>query len=102
MRHLCYAKMMRASRLVRGLNTIVAKPMLRHRTRPLIALGLAAAMLALTGCSTAQQLPYPKFSSVKRVTKKILTREEKDAAVQEMTLERTKQQKQAGQAPDAR
>jgi hypothetical protein len=59
-------------------------------------------MLALTGCSTAQQIPYPKFSSVKRVTKKLLTNEEKEAAIQQMTLERSKQREQAGQAPDER
>lgn len=103
MRRMCYAEWFRAFMSGgRGLNTTVANGMPRHRTRSLIALGLAATMLALSGCSAAQQIPYPKFSGVKRVTKKLLTREEKEAAIEEMTLERNKQRAQTGEPGEQR
>lgn len=60
-----------------------------------MAVAMAAALAGLGGCSVAPTLPYPKFSSVKRITKKLLTNEEKDAAIQDLTLEQKQHREQA-------
>lgn len=47
-----------------------------------------AISFAVAGCgATETAIPYPKISSVKRITKKILSREEQDKAIEDMTLE---------------
>lgn len=66
--------------------------------KPVRIIGLGTALLALAGCSAAESIPYPKFSSVKRITKRVLTREEKDEAIRELTAEQQRHQKQAKQA----
>lgn len=98
MRRMCYVKFARAFMSgIWGPCITVANAMPGHRARPLIAVALASAALALAGCGAAERIPYPKFSSVSKVTKKLLTREEKDAAIEEMTLERNRQREEAGE-----
>lgn len=71
--------------------------MLRIRQKPLMAFMAALVCLSLGACSAAPELPYPKFSSVKRVTKKLLTSEEKNAAIEQMSLEQKQHRQQAEQ-----
>lgn len=68
--------------------------------KPALVVGLGAALLAMAGCSATESVPFPKLSSVKRITKRVLTREEKDEAIRDLTAEQERHQKQAEQAQE--
>lgn len=54
-----------------------------------------AAAVALSGCAATDAIPVPKFSSVKRITKKLLTREEKEAEIRELTMDQRQRREKA-------
>ncbi len=66
-----------------------------HWKKPAMILGLCAALTALAGCAATEAIPFPKLSSVKRITKRVLTREEKDDAIRDLTIEQKKHREEA-------
>lgn len=51
------------------------------------ALALGAAIAISGGCAATEAIPYPKLSAVKKLKDKLLSKEEQDAAIQDMASE---------------
>jgi hypothetical protein len=72
------------------------------RPGPALAFVLAAGFATATAGCGAETIPYPQLSSVKKMTSKLLTREEKDAAIQDLSLEQKRHRSQAEQQLEKR
>jgi len=57
-------------------------------------------VVSFAGCAdtTGLELPYPKLAAVKRIKDKLLTKDEQDAAIQDLSLE---QENHRGKAIEA-
>lgn len=51
-----------------------------------LCLGLLGMFTGITGCAV-ESIPYPRFATVKKLKNKILSREEQDEVIREMTAE---------------
>lgn len=51
-----------------------------------LCLGLLGMCTGITGCAV-ESIPYPRFATVKKLKNKILSREEQDEVIREMTAE---------------
>jgi len=49
-------------------------------------MGLLGMCAGITGCAV-ESIPYPRFATVKKLKNKILSREEQDEVIREMTAE---------------
>ena len=61
--------------------------MYRTLTRTFFVCALGAGVVLAGGCSVTETIPYPKLSSVKKIKQKLLSKDEQDAAIRDMSLE---------------
>lgn len=61
----------------------------------LFSLALAGLAAGLAGCA-AESISYPTLSSVKNIKDRILSREEQEEAIRDLSAEREKQETDAG------
>ena len=70
----------------------ISKPRGKRQTimqifrRLALCLGLLGMCTTITGCAV-ESIPYPRFATVKKLKNKILSREEQDEVIREMTAE---------------
>lgn len=71
--------------------------------------GKTATVLALSGllavsggCAATDAIPYPKLGSIKKVTKSLLSREEKEEAIRELSVEQQNHRARAEQEIEKR
>lgn len=69
--------------------------MIRHLAKLALLLGLCGLLAATGGCASTESLTTPKFSSVKRITKRILTGKEKDKTIEDMSVEQKTHREEA-------
>ena len=56
-------------------------------TRTATALALSGLLVVPGGCAATDAIPYPKLGTIKKVTKRLLSREEKEEAIRELSVE---------------
>lgn len=69
--------------------------MYRTLTKTFGAMALGAVIALTGGCSVTESIPYPKLSSVKKIKQKLLSKDEQDAAIRDMSLEQESHRKDA-------
>ena len=55
-----------------------------RKAAAVLAAGLLAA--ALSGCADSAPLPYPKIEDIERITRKVLTPEEREKAIRDLSM----------------
>ncbi|MDH3579557.1 MAG: hypothetical protein OEM91_02895 [Hyphomicrobiales bacterium] len=69
--------------------------MYRALTKTFLTCVLGAGIALTGGCSVTESIPYPKLSSVKKIKQKLLSKDEQDAAIRDMSLEQQSHRKAA-------
>ncbi len=70
----------------------ISKPRGKRQTimqifrRLALCLGLLGMCTGITGCAV-ESIPYPRFATVKKIKSKILSREEQDEVIRDLTAE---------------
>ena len=52
-----------------------------------VVLALSGMLSVTAGCAATDAIPYPKLGGIKKITKKLLSREEKEEAIRELSME---------------
>lgn len=66
-------------------------------------IAVLSGLLAVTGgCAATDAIPYPKLGSIKKVTKRLLSREEKEEAIRELSLQQQSHRSRAEQEIEKR